>query len=84
MKDCKLNPTKTAPRLTDDDLMPFGKHKGERLEDMPADYFLYLWNEGVEHVGLRGYIIHSFDALVQERPDKIVTPPSDAERKLYK
>ena len=29
-------------RLTDEDLMPFGKHKGERLCDIPASYFLWL------------------------------------------
>ena len=29
-------------RLTDDDSMPFGKHKGERLGDVPSTYFQWF------------------------------------------
>ena len=29
-------------RLTDDDSMPFGKHKGERLGDVPDGYFTWM------------------------------------------
>lgn len=32
--------------MNDDDLMPFGKHKGERMEDVPDSYLAWLWNEG--------------------------------------
>lgn len=72
-----------AKGFTDNDVMPFGKHKGKRLEDVPADYFLWLWNDGVTHEGVRGYIVKSFSALVQECPDKIVTPPTDKDKELY-
>ena len=27
--------------MKDDDLMPFGKHKGEKLGDIPASYLLW-------------------------------------------
>jgi uncharacterized protein (DUF3820 family) len=84
MKEYKLNPVKITPPLTDTDKMPFGAHAGKLMESVPADYCLWLWNENVQHHGVRGYIITNFDALVQECPDKIVTPPTDAERKLYK
>lgn len=30
--------------LTDDSLMPFGKHKGERMGDVPAKYLIWLWD----------------------------------------
>lgn len=70
--------------FTDESIMPFGKHKGEKLENVPASYFLWLWNEGVSDEGVRGYIVLSFDALVQECSDKIVTPPTEADRKMYK
>ena len=32
--------------LTDDSVMAFGKHKGERLENVPARYLLWLWDDG--------------------------------------
>ena len=28
--------------MRDDDLMPFGKHKGEKLVDIPDSYFRWL------------------------------------------
>lgn len=28
--------------MTDESLMPFGKHEGKRLVDVPAGYFLWL------------------------------------------
>ena len=31
-----------ARALTDNDLMPFGKHKNERMEDVPATYLDWL------------------------------------------
>lgn len=36
------NAVRGTIRLTDDDLMPFGKHKGERLGDVPDDYLRWL------------------------------------------
>lgn len=29
-------------KLTDDSIMPWGKYKGETLEDVPASYLLWL------------------------------------------
>lgn len=29
----------------DDDLMPFGKHKGEKLRDVPDHYFRWFLNQ---------------------------------------
>lgn len=31
--------------LTDNDLMPFGKHKGKKLIDVPASYLLWLYED---------------------------------------
>jgi hypothetical protein len=37
---------------TDASIMPFGKHSGTRLEDVPAQYLLWLWDNGVhEYAG---------------------------------
>lgn len=58
--------------LSDQDLMSFGKHKGEKMEDVPASYLLWLWNEGISHQGVKEYITESFSALEKECPDTIV------------
>ena len=38
---------KRYPALSDTDLMPFGKYKGEPLQDVPASYLAWLWRDGV-------------------------------------
>ncbi len=32
------------PTLTDKDQIPFGKHKGMKMEDVPAEYILYMYS----------------------------------------
>lgn len=32
----------------DETIMPFGKHKGEKLVDVPDDYLLWFWGENKE------------------------------------
>ena len=34
--------------LTDDDLMPFGKHKGIKMMHVPVRYLHYLWLNGMK------------------------------------
>lgn len=46
------------PIYTDDSLMPFGKHKGKRLGDVPADYLLFMWDKGVHEE--RGRSLHEY------------------------
>lgn len=36
-------------RLLDDtDKMPFGKHKGELMQEVPVNYLHYLWHNGLK------------------------------------
>jgi len=35
-------------RLTDETLMPWGKHKGEMLKDVPANYLLWLEGQNIK------------------------------------
>jgi hypothetical protein len=70
--------------LSDYDKMPFGKHIDCKMEDVPADYLLYLWDEAPEPLwkaenatrpdakAVRDYIIWRFDHLVTEAPDRII------------
>lgn len=61
--------------MNDQSEMPFGKHKGEKLENVPASYLLWLWDNGVwaekNHV-LHNYIRGAFSALETEAKDYIV------------
>lgn len=53
--------------LTDDDRMPFGKHVGTRLGDVPDGYLRWLWWQGRYHesVGpLRDYICNRLPEAV--------------------
>jgi uncharacterized protein (DUF3820 family) len=59
--------------LTDLDLMPWGKHKGTPLQDVPASYFHWLWVNGknAEKSPMAQYIRENLNALKQEYPDGI-------------
>lgn len=66
--------------LKDSDLLWFGKHKNQRLEDVPASYLLWLWNDGLRHElqantergRLARHIANGMNALQRESPDTIV------------
>lgn len=55
--------------------MPFGKHKGRLMQDVPADYLCWLWNEGLKHKtrtsDVANYIERNISALSEEYPDGI-------------
>lgn len=61
-------------KLTDDDLMPFGKHKGLPMHDVPAAYLHFLWQNGMKHDKVDNvacYIRDNLDALKEEHKDGI-------------
>ena len=57
--------------LTDEDTMPFGKHKGKKMVLVPADYL--DWLRGQEWIGdwpaLAGYLGVMKEAIDSELPD---------------
>lgn len=59
--------------LTDLDPMPFGKHKGKPMQDVPASYLHYLWENGMkdEDAPVANYIRRSLHAVREEHPDGI-------------
>jgi len=62
--------------LTDDDRMPYGKYKGEKLLRVPASYFHWLWTNGksAEPPGkddVADYIRHNMASLKLDHPDGI-------------
>ena len=49
--------------MTDESIMPFGKHKGEKLANVPSSYLLWLFEEGKCLGELRTYIADNMDAI---------------------
>jgi uncharacterized protein (DUF3820 family) len=60
--------------LTDIDPMPFGKYKDEQMQDVPAGYLHYLWQNGLKNDNrsdVADYIRRNINALKKECPDGI-------------
>jgi len=50
--------------------MPFGKHKGKNLDDVPADYLLWLHEKSDNLNGdLKDYIDDNLDSIKSEAAD---------------
>jgi hypothetical protein len=78
-----LRQNKFEPCFQDTDLMPFGKFKGEPLQDIPASYLKWLYDEmkpecGTNALGninpnkqkIFNYIHNSMDAIRLELKDR--------------
>ncbi len=52
--------------LTDYDRMPFGKHKNEKMANVPAGYLMWLYNENKCNQEVRDYIEDNLDVLKEE------------------
>lgn len=56
----------------DDDKMPFGKHRGIPISDVPASYLHWLWGQRpMSDKKLEAYIRNNLSSLKQEHPDGI-------------
>ena len=68
-----ISNTKNNIMLNDESPMPFGKHKGKPMSEVPADYLFWYWTNGGEQKKDRDpvarYIDENLDALKQEYPD---------------
>ena len=54
-------------KLEDDSPMPFGKHKGEQMEDVPGNYLMYLFKEtSLKNKDVKDYIEENYDIIVTE------------------
>lgn len=60
--------------LNDTDPMPFGKHKGMPMQDVPASYLHWLWTTGKkddQRCQVADYIRRNLSALRTEHSDGI-------------
>ncbi len=58
-----------SKKLEDTDLMPFGKHRGVKMIDIPASYLLWYLENGSEG-NVKDYCIENKEALEQEVKDQ--------------
>ena len=47
--------------------IPFGRHKGEFIEDVPANYLLWLCDEGVVTTEIKEYVDENRKVLEEEK-----------------
>jgi len=52
--------------FTDNSLMPFGKHKGTKLINVPADYLLWLYDNIDLKEDLKKYVDDNYEKLMDE------------------
>jgi uncharacterized protein (DUF3820 family) len=52
--------------MTDNSIMPFGKHQGEKLANVPAKYLLWLYKENKCYGELKKYIEENMEVLKTE------------------
>lgn len=60
--------------LKDTDPMPWGKHKGAQMQDVPASYLHWLWTEGKKNddrCPVADYIRRNLTVLQAEHQDGI-------------
>lgn len=57
---------KKSPALSDTDRMPFGKHEGVAMQDVPCSYLMWLYNEHCNNELVYNYIHNSMDAIKLE------------------
>ena len=52
--------------LKDSDEMPSGKHKGMKMEDVPAKHLLYIYENEMCSERVKQYIIDNLDVIQQQ------------------
>lgn len=53
--------------LTDESIMPMGKHKGEKMIDVPAKYLLYMYeSEMLSNERVKLYVEDNLEVIKQQ------------------
>jgi hypothetical protein len=63
---------KKYPALGDLDKMPFGKHKGVNMQDIPAQYLAWLWDAKCNNIQVKNYIWNCQDDINKELDEIII------------
>jgi len=57
-------------KLEDKSAMPYGTHKGKRMDKVSADYLIWLYDNGKAFKGVKEYVVENMDALRLELKNK--------------
>ena len=57
-------------KLTDESPMPYGKYKGRPMEDVPADYLIWLVDNQRASPEVMGYVEENREVLNKEIKEK--------------
>jgi uncharacterized protein (DUF3820 family) len=52
--------------MNDESIMPFGKYKGEKMANIPADYLLWLYENSKVFGEVKQYIKDNLDCIKSE------------------
>lgn len=52
--------------MTDNSIMPFGKHEGIKMANVPPDYLLWLWDNNKAYGEVKDYIADNLEDLKAE------------------
>jgi len=53
-------------KLTDKSLMPWGRYKGYNMENVPANYLLYMYSRGITDPLVSEYVVENMETLKLE------------------
>jgi uncharacterized protein (DUF3820 family) len=53
-------------QFDDNSIMPFGKYKGEKMANIPAEYLLWLYENGNVYGNVKQYIKDSLETIKAE------------------
>ncbi len=56
--------------LTDESIMPYGKYKGQEMQDIPAEYLIWCYDNGKCSSGVIEYVDDNMDVLYKEINNK--------------
>lgn len=57
-------------KMDDNSIMPFGKHKGKKMANVPGDYLKWLYKERKAYGKLKAYIEENLDVIKFETTQK--------------
>lgn len=55
-----------AKQFDDNSLMPWGKHEGEKMANVPASYLLWIYDNNKCHGEVKSYIVKNLELLKNE------------------
>jgi uncharacterized protein (DUF3820 family) len=60
--------------LTDQSIMPYGVHKGKKMEDVPAKYLIWLHDNDKCSSEVKAYIVDCMDILKKQEAEENKKP----------